>query len=37
VHIAGSFPNVVVSADGRGVVFQVGPGLLANVVVASAR
>jgi hypothetical protein len=35
VHITGSFPTVVVSADGWGVVSHVGARLLADVAVAS--
>jgi hypothetical protein len=35
VHITGSFPKVVVSADGRGVVSHVGSRLLADVAVVS--
>jgi hypothetical protein len=35
VHITGSFPKVVVSADGRGVVSHVGARLLADVAEAS--
>ena len=35
VHITGSFPRVVVSADGRGVVSHVGARLLCDVAEAS--
>ena len=35
MHITGSFPKVVVSADGRGVVSHVGARLLADVAEAS--
>jgi hypothetical protein len=35
VHITGSFPKVMVSADGRGVVSHVGAPLLADVAEAS--